>query len=518
MKIILTFGFFICVSLFTFHLSFSQAPAVLWSRCYGGSSLDHCSAVRQTMDGGYIMTGFTASNDRDVSGNNGIEDFWVVKTDDNGYLLWQKCLGGSMQEESKSIQQTTDGGFIIAGFTNSNDSDLTVSYGGNDAWVVKLDSTGNMQWQKSLGGSNDEGAAYYGGIVAEQTTDGGYIVGTSSNSTDYDVVGNHGDYDYWIVKLSSTGQIQWQKCYGGSGQETLKDIHVTLDGGYIIAGISASTDGDLTGYNDFFTSFFVKTDSIGSIEWRASYFCIDTVSNCNGQMSVSSIIQKPGGDYLAAGTIYYYGNVYFFVTNTLSSTGVVGSYQQYSSLVNPWRNFCNSIQPSADNGFILSGQTDDANDNFLIYKNGTLGSWSYEWDTLSPEYQIAGTTIQCADGGFVIGATTDADLSCSPVYDPWQFRLIKLGGMVPVIEDNIPEKISCTVRGNILTISSSLLLHYNFKMFLFDLAGRKIFQSYLAASSGIGIKEIDISDIAKGIYVVTLEGAGGKKSLKVVRE
>jgi len=118
-----------------------------------------------------------------------------------------KSLGGSSYDNAYSIQQTSDGGYIVAGFSNSNDGNVTGNHGSNDYWVVKLDTTGNILWQKSLGGSNDDYA-----YSIQQTSDDGYIVAGFSYSNDGNVTGNHGKHDYWVVKLDATGNILWQKC------------------------------------------------------------------------------------------------------------------------------------------------------------------------------------------------------------------------------------------------------------------------------------------------------------------
>jgi hypothetical protein len=185
----------------------TQAPAIEWQKCLGGSNWDSASSIQQTSDGDYIVAGFTYSKDGDVSGNhdyygyNGyLNDGWVVKLDTSGNLLWQKCLGGSLSDVTSSIQQTSDGGYIVAGKTNSYDGDVSGYhyglFGRYDYWVVRLNPSGNLLWQKCLGGSG------YGSSI-EQTSDGGYIVAGSTNSNDGDVSGHQVDYDdIWVVKLA----------------------------------------------------------------------------------------------------------------------------------------------------------------------------------------------------------------------------------------------------------------------------------------------------------------------------
>ncbi len=201
-----------------------------------------------------LWLGGTFSNDGDVSGNHGIVDSWIVKLNSSGDIIWQKCFGGTDDDVAFSIQQTSDGGFIVAGYTSSNDGDVSGNHGGGDYWVVKLDSSGTIQWQKCLGGTdNDEAKSI------QQTSDGGYIVAGETWSNDGDVSGNHGNSDYWVVKLNSSGDIEWQKCLGGTVKDIAKTIQQTSDGGFIVAGYTNSNDGDVSGiHGDYYDFWVVK--------------------------------------------------------------------------------------------------------------------------------------------------------------------------------------------------------------------------------------------------------------------
>jgi hypothetical protein len=151
------------------------------------------------------VAGRSRSNDGDITENHGIAitDYWIVKLDMSGNISWQRCLGGSLSDEAKSIQQTTDGGYIVAGWTDSNDGDISENNGGYDYWIVKLDMSGNISWKRSLGGSSYDGAN-----SIQQTTDGGYIVAGWAQSNDGDVTGNHGFMDFWVVKLGNTSSTE----------------------------------------------------------------------------------------------------------------------------------------------------------------------------------------------------------------------------------------------------------------------------------------------------------------------
>jgi hypothetical protein len=179
---------------------------IQWQKTYGGSDYEQANQIQQTNDGNYIAAGWTRSNNGDVSGNHGNYDFWVIKIDTVGNLKWQKCLGGSNGDLAYSIDQTTDNGYIVAGGTTSTDGQVTGLHGTNeDFWVTKLDANGSLQWQQALGSTQFEEAR-----SVEQTKDGGYVVagwtGFSGNNNG-DVTGTHGDYDVWIAKLSANAHI-----------------------------------------------------------------------------------------------------------------------------------------------------------------------------------------------------------------------------------------------------------------------------------------------------------------------
>jgi hypothetical protein len=240
-----------------------------WQKIFGGSYDDRAFSSSQINDGGYIVAGFSQSLDGNVSGNHSYLDYWIVRLDTAGYILWQKSLGGFFDDEAFSVQQTNDAGFIVAGFAESEDGDIIGNHGSFDYWIVKLSSAGILEWQKSLGGSGTEKA-----YSIQQTKDNGYIVTGYSDSDDGDVTDNHGRLDYWIVKLKSNGDIQWQKSLGGSLEDEAYSAFQSRDGGYIICGSSRSNNGDVTnhrGNNYNYDYWIVKLNGIGVIQWQKSF-------------------------------------------------------------------------------------------------------------------------------------------------------------------------------------------------------------------------------------------------------
>ena len=253
----------------------SSIGTIEWQKCYGGTCNDEATEIKSTPDGGYIISGWTCSNDGDVAGNHQfpLTDCWVVKLSSIGSIEWQKCLGGTGFDGAKKIEQTPDGGYILAGYTESNDGDVAGNHGGADAWVVKLSTNGNLEWQKCLGGSGFEYAN-----SLQKTSDGGYIILSDTTSNDGDVAGNDSgtnQADVWIVKLNPSGVIEWQKCFGGSNIENAMKIQQTPDSGYIYAGWTySSNDGDISGNHDSGDIWVVKltSEALGIPEYTNNDF------------------------------------------------------------------------------------------------------------------------------------------------------------------------------------------------------------------------------------------------------
>lgn len=241
----------------------NSTGAIVWQKTMGGSSGDYAYSITSTSDGGYILAGTTRSNDGDVTGNHGDVDIWVVKINGTGNIVWQKTYGGSGTDWGNKIISTSDGGYVVIGYTNSNDGDVSGNHGQNDGWVIKLNSTGGIMWQKLLGGSLTD---LLNSVTT--TSDGGYIVTGSTYSNDGDVSGNHGDRDGWVIKLNSTGNIVWKKLYGGTALDDLGSIIATSDGNYIIVGATQSNNGDVSGNHGFYDGWIIKIDGNGNIIWK----------------------------------------------------------------------------------------------------------------------------------------------------------------------------------------------------------------------------------------------------------
>lgn len=264
--------------------SFGQLPGKLINTKFGGSVADAFTSVTQLKNGNYVLGGNESSTDYQCVGNHGSDDFFLTSVSPKGQLLWQKIMGGSGSDggrfnvNSTAVKSTSDGGFFLGGGTESNDGDISGNHGGWDIFIAKCDSAGNIKWKRTYGGNAYE---YFGDMDA--TPDGGCVfVAASESGANGDVPANHGPYngyfnpfDVWVVKLDSSGNIQWSKMYGGSGDDDPTCIRVTPDG-YIFASDVASQDGDVAGsvFNGVTggaDEWVVKLDTAGKIVWKDKF-------------------------------------------------------------------------------------------------------------------------------------------------------------------------------------------------------------------------------------------------------
>lgn len=208
-----------------------------WRGYFGGSNNDRAHSVVRSDDGGYVMAGFTESEDFDISNTRGSYDFWVVKNDKNGNLLWERSFGGSGIEIAQDIANTADGGYVITGNTFSTDADVSNNKGESDIWLIKIDDEGSLVWQKTFGGSGFDAAE-----SVSPSKDGGFILIGNSKSSDKDVNANVGENDIWLIKTYADGNMIWQKTFGGANLDYGFDAIETDDNAILLVGETTSTD------------------------------------------------------------------------------------------------------------------------------------------------------------------------------------------------------------------------------------------------------------------------------------
>jgi hypothetical protein len=255
-----------------FVARYNKYSQLVWLKTFGGTGYDSFNDIVQTYDGGYIALGQSGSNDGDVSGNHGGIDVWAVKLNSSGNIEWQKCFGGSGDDFGDAVVQTFYGGYAITGFTNSNDGNIQGNHntdGNFDAWFIQINAKGNLLSQHCYGGSDFDGL-----FAMVQADFGSFILEGQTFSNDGDVSGNHGGGDVWVIKINAIGKIVWQRAVGGSGYDNgaSNEIATTTDGNVVINGYSTSPDGDINGQNDSSVSFITKLNAYtGKIIWSKSY-------------------------------------------------------------------------------------------------------------------------------------------------------------------------------------------------------------------------------------------------------
>ncbi len=344
-----------------------------WERTYGGSDHDYGSSVAQTSDGGYIVAGGTRSF------GAGSGDIYLVKTDAVGDTIWTRTYGGSSYDYGYSVAQTSDGGYIVAGMTES------FGAGSYDVYLVKTDAVGDTIWTRTYGGSD-----YDRGNSVAQTTDGGYIVAGETECF------GAGEYDVYLVKTDGLGDTIWTRTYGGSGDDWGSSVAQTSDGGYIVAGV---TECFGAGESDV---YLVKTDCDGDTIWTRTYGVSDDDYG-------RSIAQTSDGGYIVAG-VYDYdyweagtGDVYLIKTDAVGDTiwtrTYGGSHDDYGR----------SVAQTSDGGYIVAGWTEffgAGNYDVYLVKTDCDGDtmWTRTYGGSSGDYGYS--VAQTSDGGYIVAGVT----------------------------------------------------------------------------------------------------------------
>lgn len=212
---------------------------LLWNKRLGGSDVDTGYDIVDAGDGGFYVIGDTYSSE--LPGYSGMSDGLVVKIDENGVIEWQQTYGGSDDDNLREGVVDADGNLILVGGSFSNDGDLPGNYGGLDWWALKIDLVGNVIWSQNYGGTLVD--RLHG---LDHSANGGFILAGFTYSNNNDVSYNHGSNDMWLVEIDSNGQLIWEKTFGGSNGDLALDVVLTPDGNYLAGGVASSLDGDVT--------------------------------------------------------------------------------------------------------------------------------------------------------------------------------------------------------------------------------------------------------------------------------
>lgn len=354
-------------------------PEEEWNRTFGGQDDDRAYQVQQTSDGGYIVVGFKGPQ-------YGQEDVLLVKTDGNGTMEWNRTFGGRYQDIGYSVQQTSDGGYIVVGSTYNH------SVGSIDLWMIKTDENGNEQWNKRHGGAGADG-----GSSVKQTTDGGYIMTGFTRS-----YGWVGTYDVWLIKTDENGTEQWNHTWG-SPSTAMSDegncVEQTPDGGYIIVGDYAHKNP----YDTDWDVFLIKTDEYGIEEWNRTYG--DDEMNDLGQ----SVKVAPDGGYIIAGLKGIHNQ---WCDAWLIKTDQNGTEQWNKTFGKDGYDNAYSVSLTANGGYVLTGEI---NEDILFDRDVLLVETDCDGNTLwnktlgkpgDDNDEIGYSVLQTSDGGYIVAGMT----------------------------------------------------------------------------------------------------------------
>lgn len=516
----------ILLSVFT---TFAQDPNILWQKNIGGNQVEYFGDLKQTPDGGYILAGSSLSN---ISGektedSNGHLDLWILKIDSNGEIEWQNTIGGNGPDEVYSIEMTPDGGYILAGESSSNISgDKTENLKGLvDYWIVKLDSLGNIEWDRTIGGSDIN---WHPKIIA--INDGYYVCGESWSDISGDKTENSkGEEDYWLLRLDVLGNILWQKTIGGSSHDSFTAMSLTSDNGIILGGYSDSDiSGNKTenskGQYDFWV---IKLNSSGSIEW-------DKTIGGDSADILNSIIPTSDDGFLLAGESW--SNISGDKTENSQGEGdfwvvkinSIGSIEWQNTIGGDNVDRCYSSYQSTDGGYILGGfsksnisgdKTENGRGNFDFWLVKINNVGLVEWQNTIGGSQIDGITsvIQSSDGSYILGGNSNSNISGDKTENSrgdQDYWIIKHAASLG-LEDN-PFVTAITLYPN--PAKNTLQLHTHDKTInqvnIYTMTGSKVLQLDVDTVSPC----VDVSSLASGVYFVQLYSGKNVALKRFVKE
>ena len=424
------------MSIFLLFFLFSEIqaqPLVEWSEGLGGSLNDLPEVAYTTSDGNFIMAGQSESSDGSLDNNKGGTDLWVTKLDGNGNLIWEKNYGGSEDDFAVDLQPTTDGGFILTGGSASANGDLNDNKGRLDIWIVKINGLGELQWSKSYGGSGvDIGTSI-------QPIPGGYILaGCTGSAGEQGVSAGYGGNEFWVLQLDLNGDLVWEKTYGGKRHDAAKTIIANNNGEYLIAGNTWSNGGDVSINHGHGDAWVIKINNVGALLWEKNFGGespdhLNSLSKTNDGNYIFAGV-KSEMDLISNGFFGRYDEQYWVLK--FSESGQMIWEKTFGG--NKYDEAF-SVESTNDGGYIIGGSVQSNLDDFSnnagnldawILKTDANGI--EEWSKL---YGGAGnenlkSITETSDGGYLmLAATNSYFIDTTFVYDGYfDWWVVKLEG------------------------------------------------------------------------------------------
>ncbi|TPD65403.1 T9SS type A sorting domain-containing protein [Flavobacterium microcysteis] len=514
-----------------------KAQDILWEKSYGGKHSDYLFDAQPTPDYGFILAGSSLSKNtgNKTDDNNGNLDYFIWKMDEKGELDWQKGFGGTGADLLQSIKLTPDGGFILAGTSNSPKGlhKKDDCKGLEDFWIIKLNAKGTEQWQRTIGGTGQE---LLQSIAS--TSDGGYIIGGTSGSSRSEKEKNgkedmfekkedsRGGLDYWIVKLDNEGQIEWQKTIGGQYSDELRSIIQTADGGFMLAGSSNSTvSGDKTekryGESDYWV---VKTDKFGTIEWQKVY-------GGEGDEQLKTMLHTSDGNYILAGNSASESSGNKNTSNTngidfwllkIDPSGEILWQETYDV---GKTDLLASLVENEDGSFLIGGHAmsetssekkkdkEDIND-YVAIKINEKGEEQWRKTVGSNGQDILRKAVRVRDGGYLLAGTSKGSNSRDRHSSQGRndFWVVKLKNEKKKKEEKSPIE----AFPNPTAQFTNVIVGYEFEKgtaTVFDLSGRQL-QHFDIQDRTV---PVDLGGLPIGIYLVQIRTNVQEDTVKIVK-
>lgn len=495
-------------------------PEIEWELSLGGSGADVANSIIQTSDGGYTIAGYSNSINGDRTSQYSNHDYWIVRINSNGKLVWEKSYGGSGLDFPYSIIQTNDKGYAIAGYSSSDDIDVTNSKGKSDYWIVKLTPDGELEWEKSFGGSNDDVA---NSII--QTSDSGYLIAGYSLSYDGDITNPKGNTDYWIIKLSANGELDWEKSFGGTWNDAAQTIIQLADSGFAVIGYSSSINGDITNPKGNSDIWIIKLTPDGELEWEKS------LGGSGIDIGYSVVQTKDKGFAIAGSTSSIVGNdskpkggINYYVAKLSSNSDIVWEKSFGGNNID----VANSIIQAYDNSFVVSGYSNSSgkditeskgNNDYWVIRLSEKGELEWEKSLGGFANEYSGSIIQSNDCGFIVAGNSSSSegdvISPKGSNDYWLVKLSSSSSrshqfdysddLFTIYKNSIYFYVYNNNQSNSANAVVILEEDTEITIDVFDVLGRRIVELYSGlAKEGRSEYRINYNDFQSGRYFIRL--------------